>query len=687
MNLVLVESPTKARTLARFLGDGFNVQATYGHVRDLPERRVGVKIVPESKRAGEQEYRFEPEYVVTKKQAERIKEIKTLSDAAAVAYLATDPDREGEAIAWHVAELLQSKRAGELESRSKFKRIVFHEITKPAIMEALAHPREIDMQLVSAQQARRILDRLVGYKLSPVLWKKVRRGLSAGRVQSVALRLIVEREREIEKFTPVEYWDIQVVLKKLIVDPSISSGLRSGQLTVKLVVNGGKMEIHNGEAAKKAEEALRGAKYEVAGVERKEFSRTPPAPFTTSTLQQTAANRLGWSAKKTMQVAQGLYEEGLITYHRTDSTNIADVATAAARDYIRTQYGQDYALGEPRVYKIKSKVAQEAHEAIRPTDVGQFSNSDFQFSNKDQGRLYELIWKRFVACQMAEARGESVKITVNSLSLSGDKYGLEAKGETIAFDGWYKVSGKDLEESLLPEMNEGEKLEIVDLTAEQKFTQPPARYNDASLIKTLEEMEIGRPSTYAPIITTIQDRQYVERLEKRFKPTSLGLAVNDFLVANFPEELEYGFTARMEDGLDDIANGEKEWMPYISEFWGPFSAHLEKVEDTAARVKVEVETTGEKCPKCSEGEVVIRLGKFGKFLACSRYPECDYKANFLNKIGMKCPKCTNGEVIMRRTRNGKSFYGCSSYPQCDFASWTKPQTPTQVEGATTPQTT
>ena len=688
MNLVLVESPTKARTLARFLGDGFNVQATYGHVRDLPERRVGVKIVPESKRAGEQEYRFEPEYVVTKKQAERIKEIKTLSDAAAVAYLATDPDREGEAIAWHVAELLQSKRAGELESRSKFKRIVFHEITKPAIMEALAHPREIDMQLVSAQQARRILDRLVGYKLSPVLWKKVRRGLSAGRVQSVALRLIVEREREIEKFTPVEYWDIQVVLKKLIVDPSTSSGLRSGQLTVKLVeVNGGKMEIHNGEAAKKAEEALRGAKYEVAGVERKEFSRTPPAPFTTSTLQQTAANRLGWSAKKTMQVAQGLYEEGLITYHRTDSTNIADVATAAARDYIRTQYGQDYALGEPRVYKIKSKVAQEAHEAIRPTDVGQFSNSNFQFSNKDQGRLYELIWKRFVACQMAEARGESVKITVNSLSLSGDKYGLEAKGETIAFDGWYKVSGKDLEESLLPEMNEGEKLEIVDLTAEQKFTQPPARYNDASLIKTLEEMEIGRPSTYAPIITTIQDRQYVERLEKRFKPTSLGLAVNDFLVANFPEELEYGFTARMEDGLDDIANGEKEWMPYISEFWGPFSAHLEKVEDTAARVKVEVETTGEKCPKCSEGEVVIRLGKFGKFLACSRYPECDYKANFLNKIGMKCPKCTNGEVIMRRTRNGKSFYGCSSYPQCDFASWTKPQTPTQVEGATTPQTT
>lgn len=298
-----------------------------------------------------------------------------------------------------------------------------------------------------------------------------------------------------------------------------------------------------------------------------------------------------------------------------------------------------------------------------------------------------MIWKRFVACQMAEARGESVKITVNSLSLSGDKYGLEAKGETIAFDGWYKVSGKDLEESLLPEMNEGEKLEIVDLTAEQKFTQPPARYNDASLIKTLEEMEIGRPSTYAPIITTIQDRQYVERLEKRFKPTSLGLAVNDFLVANFPEELEYGFTARMEDGLDDIANGEKEWMPYISEFWGPFSAHLEKVEDTAARVKVEVETTGEKCPKCSEGEVVIRLGKFGKFLACSRYPECDYKANFLNKIGMKCPKCTNGEVIMRRTRNGKSFYGCSSYPQCDFASWTKPQTPTQVEGATTPQTT
>jgi len=641
MDLVIVESPTKAKTLGKFLGPDYQIEASFGHIRDLPQKKLGIKT----------DKNFEPEYVQTDKQKAKTEEIKKLSDKATKIFLATDPDREGEAIAFHVAELLKGNSKSEILN-PKFSRIVFHEITEHAIKEALEHPRELDMKLVDAQQARRILDRLVGYKLSPLLWKKIRRGLSAGRVQSVTVRLVVEKEREIEAFIPVEFWDINVVLSA------------KGQvLSVKLMT-----EIKNQLEADEAEQKLVSSQFIVDSVEKKEFKRTPPAPFTTSTLQQAAANRLGWSAKRTMQIAQGLYEEGHITYHRTDSTNLAAEAVSAAKDFITTTYGKEYALETPRLFKTKSKVAQEAHEAIRPTDVSaQPTMLSAQF-NRDQERLYELIWKRFVACQMMEVTGVTVTVTV-----TGGEYKLQAKGETISFEGWYKVLGKDLEENILPELSEGEKLEFVELVKEQKFTQPPARYNDASLIKALEEMGIGRPSTYAPTLSTIQDRMYVEKEEKRFKPTELGIAVNDFLVKNFPNIVDYEFTANMEYGLDEVANGEKKWQPLLADFYTPFEKQLADVTQTAERVKIETEKTGEKCPKCQVGDVVIRLGKFGKFLSCSTYPECDYKANYQNKTGQKCAKCGDGDVIIRKTRSGRSFYGCSNYPKCNFASWTKPK--------------
>lgn len=646
MNLVIVESPTKARTLAKFLGADYQIEASYGHVRDLPEKKLGIDV----------EHEFRPDYVQTKKQKEKTMTLKRLSAGVQNLYLATDPDREGEAIAWHVSQMLNAK--------SLIHRIVFHEITKSAIDKALENPGEINMQLVDAQQARRILDRLVGYKLSPLLWKKVRKGLSAGRVQSVAVRLVVEKEREIEAFEPVEFWEILVELK------TQNSKLKTEtqNFKVKLI----SPEVGNKEEAERAERELRSLEFIVHSIEKKEFRRTPPAPYTTSTLQQAGANKLGWSAKKTMQMAQNLYEQGLITYHRTDSTNIAMEAAEAVKNFIATNFGREYALEKPRFFKTKSKVAQEAHEAIRPTDVNaQYSMLNAQL-NKDQTKLYELIWKRFVACQMAEATGESVKIVVGA----GD-YKLEAKGETIKFEGWYRVAnGDNAQDSMLnaqlPEVREGEKLEFVDLMSEQKFTQPPARYNDASLIKALEEMGIGRPSTYAPTLSTIEQRQYVEKTEKRFKPTELGIAVNDFLVTNFSDIVDYKFTALMEDELDEIAEGKREWRLVIKEFYAPFEKKLVVVSETAERVKVVVEETGNICPKCGQGQEIVRLGKFGKFLACSRFPDCDYKANYQNKTGQKCPKC-GGDVIMRKTRSGKTFFGCSNYPKCDFASWTKPK--------------
>lgn len=649
MDLVIVESPTKAKTLSKFLGSEYKIEASFGHIRDLPKSKLGVDV----------DKNFAPVYVQEAKQKARSAELKKLAKDADKVYLATDPDREGEAIAWHVAtllnpksEILNSKKVSNLDIRNlNFERIVFHEITDKAIKQAINNPRRLDMQLVDAQQARRILDRLVGYKLSPLLWKKIRKGLSAGRVQSVAVRLIVEREREITAFKAVEFWNVFADFKKGF----------SAQL---------KAEIGSEVQAREVEAELNSSQFLVTRIEEKEFRRTPPAPYTTSTLQQTAANKLGWTAKRVMQVAQNLYEEGLITYHRTDSTNLADEAVLACKEFIVQSYGEKYALAVPRLFKTKSKVAQEAHEAIRPTNL---SMPNAQMPNRDQARLYELIWKRFVACQMTEVTGVNATVTV-----AAGKYELQAKGETIAFDGWYRVEREseraEEQEKQLPKVVEGEKLDLDKIRAEQKFTQPPARYNDASLIKTLEEMGIGRPSTYAPTLSTIQDRQYVEKSEKRFQPTAIGIAVNDFLMTNFADILDYDFTAKMEDSLDEIANGELKWQPVIADFYEPFAKKLEGVTDTAERVKIEVEMTGDKCPVCQIGDVVVRTGKFGKFLSCSRYPECTYKANYQNKTGQKCPECKDGDVIIRKTRTGRTFFGCSNYPNCKFASWNKPKT-------------
>ncbi len=659
MDLVIVESPTKAKTLAKFLGSEYKIEASFGHIRDLPKSKLGVDV----------DHNFELVYTQTTKQKERTKELKRLSKEADKVYLATDPDREGEAISWHVASLLDVSK--------KHHRIVFHEITNKAIHEALEHPRDIDMPLVDAQQARRVLDRLVGYKLSPLLWRKVRKGLSAGRVQSVAVRLIVEKEREIEAFKTEEYW---------VIFSDLKNDLGSKFSVQLLEKNNEKLKITNGQDAETTELDLKKAKYHIEKIEEKPFKRTPPPPYTTSTLQQAAANRLGWSAKRTMQVAQSLYEEGFITYHRTDSTNIAMEAVMSSKDFIIQSFGEKYALAEPRLYKTKSKVAQEAHEAIRPTNIELASLSVDQF-NKDTARLYELIWKRFLATQMAEVTGESLTVTVVA-EAGTNKYGLQAKGETLIFDGWYKVYGREeeAEEKQLPKLTEGEKLDLIEVRKEQKFTQPPARYNDASLIKALEEMGIGRPSTYAPTLTTIQDRQYVEKVEKRFRPTAIGIAVHDFLMANFSEVMDYEFTAKLEDKLDEIANGDEKWQPVIKEFYDPFSKKLAGVSETAERVKIQTELTGDKCPVCTEGDVVVRTGKFGKFLSCSRYPDCTYKANYQNKTGQKCPTCNEGDVIIRKTRTGRTFFGCSRYPDCKFASWNKPVIPTpEVPLDKTPQ--
>jgi len=661
MDLIIVESPTKAKTLSRFLHGDFAVEATYGHVRDLPEKKIGIVIKSSSDGVVE----FIPEYVVTKRQQDKIDEIQKKVKGATNVYLATDPDREGEAIAWHTAALLTGKQD------VRFKRVTFHEITQKAIEEAMKSPKEVDMQMVNAQQARRILDRLVGYKLSPILWRKVRKGLSAGRVQSVAVRLVVEKEKEIEAFKAVEYWDIFAEVK------NNQKATFKIQTTEK---NGQKLKIGNEADARETEADLKKASYSVESVDKKEAKRLPLPPFTTSTLQQAGTSKFGWSAKKTMQVAQSLYEQGFITYHRTDSTNVAAEALDSAAQFIEGKWGKQYRLDKPRLYVTKSKVAQEAHEAIRPTDVSLQLAVVSEQLNRDEHKLYELIWNRFVGCQMAEAILERVSVSVSG-KLNNDAYGLIAKGETIVFDGWLAIGGsKDEEndEEKLPELEVGEKLDLVQIETIQKFTQPPARYNDASLIKTLEEMGIGRPSTYAPILSTIQDRQYVERVEKRFRPTPLGIAVNDFLTEHFSTIVDYQFTAKMEDELDMVANGEEDWQPVLAAFYKPFEKTLVTASESAARVKVEVENTGEKCPLCVEGEVVVRIGKFGRFLACSRYPECKYRANYVNKIGIACQKC-GGDIIMRKTRSGKTFFGCSNYPKCDFASWTKPVAPVEAK--------
>lgn len=658
MDLVIVESPTKAKTLSKFLGNGYKVEASMGHVRDLPQKGGGLAIDLEND--------FAPKYEVISDKKKRVAELRKLAKQATDIYLAPDPDREGEAIAYHVQYLLEQNGKGVKPDH--FKRVTFHEITKSAIEEALKKPGQVNASLVEAQQARRVLDRLVGYTLSPVLWKKIRRGLSAGRVQSVALRLIVEREREIAAFKPNEYWEIFVDLK--------SNG---GELRVELIkVSGKTVKIEKGEIAKKIVTDLERASYVVSDVTQVEQKSSPNPPFTTSLLQRAASNLWGWSAKQTMAHAQALYEHGFITYHRTDSYNLAAEAVAAARAYIGKEYGEKYLPSSPKFYKTNSKSAQEAHEAIRPTEPNKIS-SDIEggkLGPKHQ-KLYELIRRRFLQCQMSDAVFDKTKIIVNaSMNQASNQYELAAEGKRLIFDGWtrlrYKASDGRGDDLLLPEVISGEVLQLVKVDPLQKFTQPPARYNEAGLIKELEKRGIGRPSTYASIISTIQDRMYVTKEEKRFIPTAVGMTVTDFLVKYFDEIMAYEFTAEMEDDLDKIAEGNKKWVEVVRAFWNPFEKQAEKVTAKAERAKVPVESTGEKCPTCSEGEVVIRTGRFGKFYSCSRYPECKYTKQYVEYAeGHTCPD-DGGRVVVKKSRKGK-FYGCENYPKCKWATWKLPK--------------
>lgn len=623
MNLIIVESPTKAKTIAKFLGPDYSVKSSYGHIRDLPKGELGVDL----------ENDFQPKYVIPVKVRSRVKEIKEAAKKATLIILATDQDREGEAIAWHIGQILKN---------DKLPRIVFHEITKKAILKALDQPRQINLDLVEAQQARRILDRLVGYQLSPFLWKKVAKGLSAGRVQSVTVRLIVDREKEIADFKPEEYWTIQADFEK-----------DNLQFTAQLITD--KLGLKNKEEADQVLKDLKKATYQVADISRRQVKRQPQAPFTTSTLQQEAAKRLHFSAKQTMMFAQRLYEGGLITYHRTDSLNINQGALKSAQEFIKKEFGQQYAAG-PRIYKTKAKGAQEAHEAIRPTKI------NYQSDDK----LYQLIWQRFIASQMQPAQLEA-----STIKIKADRYLFRATGSVIKFDGFLRVSPMKLKENVLPSLTVGEILKIIKLFSEKHFTQPPARYNEASLIKTLEAYGIGRPSTYAPIIITIQGRGYVEKNEqKRFAPTEIGSLVNGLLVEHFPKIVDLKFTAQLEDSLDKIAAGQAKWLEVIKDFYQPFQKNLKEKYEQVEKKKIE-ETTDKKCPKCGR-PLVIKLGRFGKFYACSGFPECKYTEAIVNSTGVKCPKCGQGEIVERKTKKGKTFYSCSRYPKCDFALWNKP---------------
>jgi len=646
MNLVIVESPTKAKTIQKFLGSNYRVRSSYGHIRDLPEKELGVDI----------KNNFRPKYIIPLKSKRVVSFLKKEVEKTQETILATDEDREGEAIAWHLSEVLNLKNP---------KRIVFHEITKQAIEKALKNPRNINMNLVNSQQARRILDRLVGYKLSPFLWKKITRGLSAGRVQSVALRLIVEREKEIEDFTPQEYWTIVALLSK--------TNNKKESFEALLVKKDGKtipkLEIKSKKQADKIIKDLKGAEYKIEKIEKKEIKKNPPPPFTTSTLQQEAWQKLRFPAKKTMKIAQELYERGFITYHRTDSLNLSSLALFCAKKFIEENYGKKYWAGYFRKYKTKAKTAQEAHEAIRPTYIDKIPEKiKIQKFDKDKFRLYDLIWRRFLASQMKEAVFNSISVEINAKN-----YGFKASGQTLNFDGFLKVYPISFQEKQLPPLKEKETLNLIKLTPSQHFTQPPPRYTEASLIKVLEENGIGRPSTYAPIISTIQERNYVAKNNyKRFFPTEIGRVVNDLLVKHFPEIVDIKFTAKMEKELDEIAQEKKEWTTVCRNFYEPFEKHLLEKYKEVSKKDITEKLTEKKCPRC--GSVLVeRLGKFGRFYACSNFPKCQYTESLEEKkLKIKCPKCKKGEIVEKRTKKGKSFYACDQFPECDFALWKKP---------------
>ena len=712
MKLVIVESPTKAKTIEKFLPRGFRVKSSYGHVRDLPKKEMGIEI----------ENNFTPRYIVPDSAKARLAKLKELSDKAEEIILATDEDREGEAISWHLLETLKIKN-------KKKKRIVFHEITQKAILKALENPRSIDENLVNAQQARRILDRLVGYELSPFLWKKIRFGLSAGRVQSVALRFVVEKEKEIKNFKPQEYWNLSVLL--------FPHQKESSFFEAKIIKeNGkslGKMGISNKKQAEKIVEFLKKAHFRVSAISQKETLKTPPPPYTTSTLQQDANTRLGFSSKKTMSVAQKLYEGisldnketvGLITYMRTDSLNLSLEFLLSVQKIIEKKFGSHYCLKNPRFYKNKSKNAQEAHEAIRPTFPEKDPESLKKYLDSNQYRLYKIIWERTLACQMAPAIIENVAIEITATKeKSSWQYLLKALGSTVKFNGYMEIySGRKIIENLLPQVSKEEELDLKKINSEQKFTLPPSRYSEATLIKILEENGIGRPSTYAPTISTIVERKYVEKDEnKKFYPTEIGILVSDLLVKHFSKIVDYNFTAEMENNLDEIAEGKKEWVPIIGNFYRSFHKNLlekskeikkeefqEKIdkscpecggdlvskfgrfgkfiacsnypncrytEKTAIEKKqeeeIEKQNPQEKCELC-QAPMVIKKGRFGFFLGCSNYPQCKNIKKVETKTGIQCPKCKTGEIIEKKTKTGRLFYGCNKYPACDFALWNKP---------------
>ena len=657
--LVVVESPTKARTLKKFLDRRYDVVASMGHVKDLPRSRLGVDVANG----------FAPRYIVIKGKAPILKELKEAAKQASSVYMATDPDREGEAISWHLSDALRAVNPA-------IKRIEFHEITKEAVLHALARPREIDLNLVNAQQARRVLDRLVGYKLSPLLWRKVRGGLSAGRVQSVAVRLVVDREKEIEAFVPQEYWSIPAQLQKAR-QPFIArlvgrDGVRYGAPT-----DEGATVIRTRDQADAIVASLRGVPFTVGEVRRKDQFRHPSPPFTTSTLQQEANHRLGYSAARTMNVAQQLYEGvdlgaegtvGLITYMRTDSVRVAESAQREAQEYVKKAFGASYLPDAPRVYRSR-RSAQDAHEAIRPTSVQRTPDRVKPYLRSDQFKVYKLIWERFLSSQMASAVMDTL-----SVDIAAGAYQFRATGSRVKFPGFLAVY-RDLpengegQEGWLPDLTAGETLEVVALDPQQHFTQPPPRYTEASLVRALEERGIGRPSTYAPTIETIKRRGYVKPINRRMHPSDLGKLVNDLLVEHFGDVMDYDFTAAMEEELDNVEEGRLDWQKVVGDFWTPFEHDLVAAEQKIVQVETPVVEIGEACRQCGR-PLVRKFGRFGEFIACSGYPECRYTRPL--GIGVPCPRCKVGEVVERRSRRGRGFFGCSTYPACTFTSWDRP---------------
>ena len=651
--LIIVESPAKANTIKKFLGGSTKVVASMGHIRDLPKSKLGVDL----------ENDFEPEYINIRGKGDLIKALKKDAKNAKKIYLATDPDREGEAIAWHLDYILK-------EEHDRIVRVTFNEITKGAVQKAIKEPRNIDLNVVDAQQARRVLDRIVGYQISPLLWKKVKRGLSAGRVQSVAVKLIVEREEEIEKFIPEEYWNIYADLK---------DNESKKQFEAKFYgKNNKKIEIHSKEEIDKILEDIEKAKYVVKEVKKGEKKRNAAPPFTTSTMQQEASRKLGFTLKKTMSVAQGLYEGvkipekgsvGLITYMRTDSTRISEVARLAAKEHIVNTYGEQYY--ENRYYKAK-KDSQDAHEAIRPTYADLEPDKIKDSLTKDQYKLYKLIYNRFMASQMSSAIYNTMAVTIDA-----DGYTFKANGQSIKFKGFMVlyVEGTDQEEQeagMLPELKEGQEVEKIKINPKQSFTEPPARYTEASLVKALEEKGIGRPSTYSPTITTILERRYIEKQQKQLVPTELGRIVNKLLVENFKDIVNVEFTADIESQFDNIAEGKEEWKQMIRDFYGPFKGELDEAEKNLEHVEIKDEVSDVKCDKCGR-MMVYKYGRFGKFLACPGYPECKNTKAIVETINVPCPKC-GGEVQVRKTKRNKKYYICENNPKtCDFISWNKPK--------------